>query len=79
MYSWGEQNVCDENESIKYSLYIMDVKFKDFIEKFGDIRGALAIISKINFQEELFNLEHALKHLVNITHLFKPHDMVRCQ
>ena len=48
----------------------MDVGFRDFIEKFRNIGGAKAIVANINFQEGLFNLEHAATHLVSRTRLF---------
>jgi hypothetical protein len=57
----------------------MDVSFRDFIEKFGNIGGAQAIVSNINFQEELFNLKHSAANLISRTKLFKPPNMVKCQ
>jgi hypothetical protein len=57
----------------------MDVGFRDFIEKFRNIGGPLAIVANINFQEELFNLEHSATNLVCRTKLFEPPKMVKCQ
>jgi hypothetical protein len=45
----------------------MDVSFRDFIEKLRNIGGVHAIISNINFQEELFNLEHSTTNLISRT------------
>jgi len=76
----GEQDVFDEYEPVKYSIYIMDVGFRDFIDKFRNIPGgAQGIVANINFQEELFNLEHFVAHLVSRTSLFEPRKVVKCQ
>jgi len=45
-------------------LYIMDASFRNLVEKFRNIIGALAIVANINFQEKLLNLEPAATHLV---------------
>ena len=79
MHLYWEHDVFDEYEPDKYSIYIMDVSFRDFIEKFRDIGGAHAIVSNINFQEELFNLEHSAANLVSRTKLFEPLKAVKCQ
>jgi hypothetical protein len=79
MHLYWEQDVLDEYEPVKYSLYIMDVSFRDFIEKFRNIGGAQAIVSNINFQEELFNLEHSSANLVSRTELFEPPSTAKCQ
>ena len=55
---YWEQEFFEEYEPVKYSIHMMDVGLRDFIEKFRNIGGAQAIVSNINFQEELFNLEH---------------------
>ena len=57
----------------------MDVSFRDFIEKFRNIGGAHTIVSNINFQEELFNLEHSAPNLASRIELFEPPKMVKCQ
>ena len=75
MHLYWEHEVLDEYEPVKYSLYIMDVSFHDFIEKFRNIGGAHAIVSNINFQEELFNLEHFAANLISRTKLLKPPEM----
>ena len=72
-------DVFDETEPVNYSIYIMDVSFRDFIEKFRNIGGAHAIASNINFQEECFNLEHSAANLVSRTKLFEPPKVVKCQ
>ena len=77
--SW-DQDVFDEYEPIKYSIYIMDVSFLDFIENFrNNIGGAQAIVANIDFQEELFNFEHSATNLVSRTSLFETPKMVKCQ
>ena len=40
MHLYCEQDVFDEYEPVKYSIYIMDVSFRDLIEKFRNIGGA---------------------------------------
>jgi len=57
----------------------MDVSFRDFIKKLRNIGGTQAIVSNINFQEELFNLEHSTANLISRTELFEPPKMVKCQ
>jgi hypothetical protein len=42
---------------MKYSLYVANVIFRDFINNLRNIGGAQTIAARINFQEELFNLE----------------------
>jgi hypothetical protein len=79
MHLYWEYDVFDEYELVNYSLYIMDVSFRDFIEKFRNIGGAQAIVSNINIQEELFNLEHFAANLISRTKLFEPPNMVKCQ
>jgi len=39
MHFYWERDVFDEYEPVKYSIYIMDVGFRDFIEKFRNIGG----------------------------------------
>ena len=80
MHLYWEHDVFDEYELVKYSNYIMNVGFRDFIEKFRNIGGgAHAIVSNINFQEELFNFEHFAANFVSRTELFEPPKMVKCQ
>jgi hypothetical protein len=74
-----EHDAFDEYEPVKYSLYITDVGFRDFIEKLRNIDGAQAIVANIHLQEKLFNLEHAASHLVSRTNLFEPPSMVKYQ
>jgi hypothetical protein len=79
MHLYWEQNVFDEYEPVKYSIYTMDVGFRVFIEKFRNVGGAQAIVANINFQEELFNLEQSATHSVSSTGLFEPPKVVKCQ
>jgi hypothetical protein len=79
MHLYWEQDVFDEYEPFKYSICIMDVNFRDFIEKFRNIGGAQAIVSNINFQEKLFNLEHSAANLIIRTDLFEPPIIVKGQ
>ena len=71
----GTYVVCDEYARVKYSLYIIDVGFRDFIEKFRNIRGAQTIVANLNCQEKLFNLEYVAANLVRYSRssLFKRH------
>jgi len=80
MHLYREHDVFDEYEPVKYSIYIMDVGFRDFIdEKFRNIGRAQAIVSNINLQEELFNLEYFAANLISRTELFEPPKVVKCQ
>jgi hypothetical protein len=79
MHLYWEHDDFDEYEPVKYSIYIMDVDFRDFIEKFRNIGGTQVIVSNINFKEELFNLEHSASSLVSRTRLFEPPKVVKCQ
>ena len=54
MHLYREHDVFDKYELVKYSIYIMDVGFRDFIEKFKNIGGGhmllfLILISKRNY------------------------------
>jgi len=79
MYVYWEQNVSKNYFKVKYSLYVADVGFRDFIDNFRNIGGAQTIIARINFQEELFDLEQSGKILPNRTRRFEPPSMVFCQ
>jgi hypothetical protein len=79
MHLYWNYDIFDKYEPVKYYIYIMDVSFRDFIEKFRNIEGAHAIVSNVNFQEELFNLEHYAANLVSRTKLFEPPKAVKCQ
>ncbi len=52
---WG-QIVTENYYGVKYSLYVADVGFRDFINSFRNVGGAQAVVSNIKFQEELFKL-----------------------
>ena len=56
-----------------------DVTFRDFINNFRNVGGAQEVIAKINFQEELFNLEQSGKPLPNRSGRFKPPPTARCK
>ena len=53
MHLYWEKDVFDEYEPVKYSIYIMDVGFRDFIEKFRNNGGHMLLfrilISKRNY------------------------------
>jgi len=57
MYLYWEQTVTENYYDVKYSLYVADVGFRDFINNFRNVGGAQAIVSNIKFQEEIFKLE----------------------
>ena len=57
MYLYWEQTVTENYYGVKYSLYVADVGFRDFINSFRNVGGAQAAISNIRFQEELFKLK----------------------
>jgi hypothetical protein len=57
MYLYWEQTVTENYYEVKYFVYVTDVRFRDFINSFKNIRGAQALVSNIKFQEELFKLE----------------------
>jgi hypothetical protein len=59
IFLYWEQYVSENYLEHKYSLYVADVNFRDFINSFKNIGGAQALVSKIHFQEELFNLKQA--------------------
>ena len=54
MYLYWEENIKENYYGIKYSLCVLDVGFKDFINSFRNVGGAQAFVANINFQEELF-------------------------
>jgi hypothetical protein len=57
MYLYWEQYVTENYYDVTYSLYVTDVGFRDFINSFRNVGGAQAFVSKIKFQEELFQKE----------------------
>jgi hypothetical protein len=79
MYLYREKNVTKNSYGIKYSLYVADVAFRDFINSFRNVGGAQTNAANISFQEELFNLEQSGKAMSNRTHIFEPPHTVRCQ
>ena len=57
MYLYWEQIVTENYFIIEYSLFVAAVGFNNFIESFRNFEVAQAVVAKISFQEELFNLE----------------------
>jgi hypothetical protein len=78
IFLYWEQSVSENYLEHKYSLYVANVNFRDFINSCRNIGGAQALISKIHFKEELFNLEQAGKPLLNRTETFEPPQAVDC-
>jgi hypothetical protein len=76
---YWELAVIDNFFSIKYSLYVVNVSFKNIVDSFKNAGGAKAAVAKISFQEELFNLEQSGKALPNRIRLFKSPPTTRCQ
>ena len=79
MYLYWEQIVTKKYYEVKYSLYLADVNFRDFISSFRNVGGAQAIISNIKFQEELFKLEQLGVPLPNRVREFQIPSCARCQ
>jgi hypothetical protein len=79
MYRFWEQTVTENYFEIKYSLYVADVIFSNFVDNFRNVGGAQAIIAKISFQEELFNLEQSGKAMPNRISRSIPPLTTRCQ
>jgi hypothetical protein len=52
MYLYWEQTVTENYYEVKYSKYVADVRFRDFINSFKNIGGAQALVWNIKFQEE---------------------------
>ena len=71
MYLYWEQIVTKNYHGIKYSLYVADVSFRDFINSFRNVVGAQAVVSNIKFQEELCKLERPGKPLSNRSRNFE--------
>jgi hypothetical protein len=64
---------------VKYSLYVADVNFPDFINGFRNVGGAQAFVSIIKFQEKSFKLEQSRIPLPNRVKDFEIPPMARCQ
>ena len=79
MYLYWEQIVTENYFIIEYSLFVAAVGFNNFIESFRNFEVAQAVVAKISFQEELFNLEQSGKALPNRTGLFRPPPTVPCE
>ncbi len=78
MYLYWGKNVTANYYEVKYSLYVADVRFRDFIKSFRNIGGAQALVSQIKFQEELFKLEQSGKPLPNRIIFFRIPEITRC-
>ena len=79
MYMYWKQFFTKHFYAIKYYIYDADVAFKNFIDYFRNVGGIRAIVASINFQEEIFILEHSGKALSNRTSNFEPPVLVRWQ
>ena len=79
MYLYWEETVTENYYEVKYSLYVANLKFRDFINNFRNVGGAQAIVSNIKIQEELFKLEQSGKHLPNRIRNFQITVLARCQ
>ena len=75
---YWEQTVIENYVEVKYSLYVADVSFHNFINSFRNVGGAQALVSNITFQEELFKLEQSGKPLPNRIRNFHVPEIVRC-
>ena len=62
--------------NILHFVYFADVVFRDLIDSFINVGVAQSIAARINFQEELSNLEKTGKALPNRTRIFEPLPMV---
>jgi len=49
MYLYWEQIVKENYYEVKYSLYVADVNFRDFINSFRNVGGAQGVVSNIKF------------------------------
>ena len=78
IYLYWKQIVTENYHGIKYSLYVADVRFQDFVNSFRNVGGAQALVSNIIFQEELFKLEQSGKPLPNRIRNFEIPSIVRC-
>jgi hypothetical protein len=54
IYLYWERVVIEDNDSLKYSLYVAHVGFRDCIVSFRNIGGTRATVANMCFQEELF-------------------------
>jgi hypothetical protein len=78
MYLYWEQIVTCNYYEVKYSLYVADVNFRDFINNFRNAGGAQAVVSNIKFQEELFKLKQPGVPLPNRVREFQSPPCARC-
>ena len=79
MHVYWEQISTKDFYAIKYSLYVADVAFVDLVDSFRNVGGAQALTYKINFQEELSNLEQTRIALPIRTRNFEPPIFVPCE
>jgi len=78
MYLHWEQTVTKNCYEVKYSLYVADVRFRDFINSFRNIGGVQALVFDIKFQDELFKMEQSGKPLPNRIRNFQITALTRC-
>ena len=76
IYMYLEQTVIEKYYGIKYSLYVADIAFTNFINRFRNVGGSQAIATDINFEDKLFTLEQSGKAIPNRTNRFEPPSMV---
>jgi len=56
MYRYWEQTVTNNYFEIKFSLYVADVSFSNFVDSFRNAWVAQVVVAKISFQEDFFYL-----------------------
>jgi hypothetical protein len=66
--------VSENYFEVKYSLYVANAVFRAFIDGFRNLGGAKNIVDRINFQEELCNLEQSGRALLNRICGLEPHQ-----
>jgi len=75
IYLYREQVVSVNCFEVKYSLYVANVVFRDFIDSFRNALDAQVVVAKIKFQEEFVKLEESGKpipiapEIVNLHHM----------
>jgi hypothetical protein len=79
MYLYLEHIVIENYYAFKYSRYVADVAFNNFIDSLINVGGAQTIAAKFNLKEELFNLEKSGRALPICTVSFEPPSFVNCK
>ena len=78
VYFYWEQTVTKNNNGINYSMYVVDLSFRDFIMSFRNVGGAQAVVPNIKFQEKLFKLEPSGKPIPNRIRIFEIPLIAHC-